>query len=368
MSPRRGTGAVLAVAVTAPLAAGVAYAARSGQDTAEPPAAVVTTGTVAVRRGTLIDRIQVSGTLGYTGSWTIGHQGAPGVLTAAAVPGTTVGRDGVLYRVADAPVRLLLGAVPAYRDLGYGMSDGPDVRQLEQNLVAMGHDPRHRITVDRHFSAATAAAIRRWEASWGRPAHRRTGRLARGVVVFQPSPVRITTLGTRIGAPVDPGATVLAGTSAGRAVTAELDTTQAGVVRVGDQVEVRIPDNDPIKGRIAGIGQVATQPPGEDPADPSQPPPDPDLATVPVTITIPLPRGFSLQQAPVSVDITTGTHPGVLLVPISALLARDGGGYQVRLAGGTTTPVEPGRFDESTGQVEIVSGLTEGQSVEVPAT
>ena len=68
-----------------------------------------------------------------------------------------------------------------------------------------------------------------------------------------------------------------------------------------------------------------------------------------------------------SVDITTGTRRDVLLIPIAALLARPGGGYQVRLAGGAVTPVEAGRFDESTGRVEIVRGLTAGQSVEVPA-
>jgi len=58
----------------------------------------------------------------------------------------------------------------------------------------------------------------------------------------------------------------------------------------------------------------------------------------------------------------------VLLAPIAALLARPGGGYQVRLTGGGLVPVEPGRFDQGSGRVEIVRGLTEGQSVEVPAS
>jgi hypothetical protein len=366
---RRGTGAILAVVVTAPLAAGLTYVARSDPGAAETPSSEVVTGTAAVVRGTLSQQIQISGALGYTGSYTVGHEGAPGVLTAAATPGAKVTRGGVLYRVSDAPVRLLLGAVPAYRDFRYGMSDGPDVSQLERNLVAMGFDPQRRMTVDRHFSAATAAAIRRWEKSWGRPAYHRTGRLALGQIVFLPTSLRVATLAARVGATVAPGATVLTGTSTGRAVIAQLDSADRGAVHVGDQVTVSLPDTDPIQGRVVEIGQAATSPAGDEGngGDGSQPT-DPDQATVPVTIAIHPPRGFSLDQAPVTVDVTTGTRGNVLLLPIAALLARPGGGYQVRLAGGGLAQVEPGRFDESTGRVEIVRGLTAGQSVEVPAT
>jgi hypothetical protein len=92
------------------------------------------------------------------------------------------------------------------------------------------------------------------------------------------------------------------------------------------------------------------------------------MATVPLTIAVRLPGDAGLDQAPVSVAITTGTRRDVLLVPIAALLARPGGGYQVRLAGEGVVQVEPGSFDESTGQVEIVHGLTDGQTVEVPAS
>jgi hypothetical protein len=52
---------------------------------------------------------------------------------------------------------------------------------------------------------------------------------------------------------------------------------------------------------------------------------------------------------------------------VTALLARPGGGYQVRLADGRYVPVEPGLFDDTTGMVEV-TGLAGGQRVEVPAT
>ncbi|MGR6318244.1 peptidoglycan-binding protein [Micromonospora soli] len=367
MSRRRGASTVVAVAVAAPLAAGVAYAAHSGPNAPDTPAAAVAIGTAKVTQGTLSERVQVGGVLGYAGSYTIDHHGAPGILTAGPDSGDTIGRGGVLYRVADTPVRLLLGSVPAYRDFRYGMSDGPDVRQLERNLVALGFDPYHRITVDRHFSAATATAIRRWEASWGRPAYQRTGRLTQGQVLFLPTPLRVTQLQIRVGGTVGPGTTVLSGTSTDRAVTAQLDTAQRSSVHTGDQVEVGLPDADPIPGRVTAVGEVATAPSADGGNGPQQPA-NPDTATVPLTIAVRLPRGSGLDQAPVTVDIVTGTRRNVLLVPIAALLARPGGGYQVRLAGGVAVQVEPGNFDESTGQVEIVRGLTAGQTVEVPAS
>ena len=361
---RRGAGVILAIAVTAPLAAGLTYVTRS-QPSSEPPASEVATGTAVVVRGTLEQRLQIDGTLGYAGTYAVGHLGSPGVLTAAPGPGDEIRRGGILYRVSDAPVRLLLGAVPAYRDLRYGMSDGPDVTQLERNLVAMGFDPYHRITVDRRFGTATAAAIRRWEKSWGRPAHRRTGRLALGQIVFLPTPLRVGALEIRVGAAVAPGTAVLTGTSTNRAVIAQLQTADRGAVHVGDRVAVALPDTDPIQGRVTGIGHAAAAAPSDQ--DAGAAPNDPDQATVDVTVAIRPPRGLGLDEAPVTVDITTDSRRNVLLLPIAALLARPGGGYQVRLAGGGVQPVEPGRFDESSGRVEIVRGLSAGQSVEVPA-
>jgi hypothetical protein len=56
----------------------------------------------------------------------------------------------------------------------------------------------------------------------------------------------------------------------------------------------------------------------------------------------------------------------VLLVPVAALLAKPGGGYQVRLASGAFVPVQPGLFDETAGLVEV-TGVHLGDQVEVPA-
>ena len=54
-----------------------------------------------------------------------------------------------LYRLDDEPAAwLLYGSLPAWRDFSSGMSDGEDVRQLERNLRALGHDPDGDMTVD----------------------------------------------------------------------------------------------------------------------------------------------------------------------------------------------------------------------------
>jgi hypothetical protein len=62
----------------------------------------------------------------------------------------------------------------------------------------------------------------------------------------------------------------------------------------------------------------------------------------------------------------------VLLVPVTALLAKPGGGYQVRVLTGDVgqlVDVRPGLYDDATGEVEVSgAGLAEGMTVEVPAT
>jgi len=110
---------------------------------------------------------------------------------------------------------------------------------------------------------------------------------------------------------------------------------------------------------VAEIGQAAPPPAGTA---------APTVVTVPVTVTVRLPAGPAPpDHTPVQVAITTGTHPGVLLVPITSLLAKPGGGYQVRTAGGGAVEVTPGLFDDSAGLVEVAGNLRPGEQVEVPS-
>jgi hypothetical protein len=294
------------------------------------------------------------------------HQGAPGVLTAVAAAGSTVGRGGVLYRVADQPVHLLTGTVPAYRDLRLGIAAGPDVRQLETNLVALGMDPDRAITVDDTFTAATAAAVRRWQASWGLPAEQRTGALPLGSVVFEPEALRVDQVPATPGTGVGPGTLVLNATSTRQVVTCQIPVAQQTTVRAGDQVQITVnglPGTS--TGTVVRVARTATAPDQQNGQRDNQT----TAATVTVSIQVTLPvAARSLDQAPTGVYVTTASKQDVLLVPVLALLPRSGGGYQVRLAGGGYVAVTPGLFDEVTGTVEVDGDLTAGQLVQVPAS
>src|SRR5262245_25032282 len=357
---RVGATAILIVLVAAAIGVTSAVLRRPRVVTPAPP---VTTGTAPVTRGAVTELVQVAGVLGFDGSYHVAHQGSPGILTSVAEPGTVVARGAVLYTVADQPARLLFGMVPAYRDFANGMADGPDVRQMEENLVALGLDPGRQVRVDTRFTTATAAAIRRWQSGWGLPADQRTGALPLGAVVFAPVPLRVGQVHAVFATMVGPNEPVLTATSTTRVVTAALTTARQSLVHVGDTVRVSISGiRDAVTGTVARIGRVAEST-GGDGQDGER-----DEATVTVTVRVELPAGTSdLDQAPAQVAVTTATRENVLLVPVVALLPRAGGGYQVRLASGGFVQVRPGLFDSNAGTVEVTGELTEGQLVEVPA-
>jgi hypothetical protein len=184
---------ILALGLTAAVvaSAGVVAAGRSwGGSTAEAGAGDATgpaTESVAVSRQDLVARTDVDGTLGYAGDLRVaGH--AQGTVTAVPSPGTVVERGQSLYSVDNRPVTLLYGDLPAWRRLAAGMTDGPDVKQLEANLVALGHATEAEVTVDEKFTAATTTAVKRWQKSLGLE---ETGVVELGQAVFLPGAFQI---------------------------------------------------------------------------------------------------------------------------------------------------------------------------------
>jgi hypothetical protein len=88
-----------------------------------------------------------------------------------------------------------------------------------------------------------------------------------------------------------------------------------------------------------------------------------------IDVTIELRSGRRLgrlDEAPVGVGLAQQSRRNVLAVPVSALLARRGGGYGVELAGSRRiVPVRAGMFAD--GYVEVSgAGIREGTRVVVP--
>lgn len=317
------------------------------------------TSLATVERQTLSQTTQFNGTLGYAGSYTVLGQ-SRGTVTWLAQSGQVIHQGQVLYRVDQAPVVLLYGAVPAYRALVEG-AIGTDVAQLNHDLVALGYVGRSKIGVAwTEFGWATTAAVERLQKHLGVA---QSGKLPRGDVVFLPTAARVTTLRAALGAPAT--GPVLQASSTARTVSVALDPDLRSQVKAGDRVRITLPDGRTTPGRVIAVGRVATVSSNNSGGSDSGP-------TVPVQIrpTDPSATG-GLDQALVEVAITDQTVHDVLAVPVYALLARGGGGYSVEVVAGDGTHhlvrVRLGLFDDAAGMVQVSgSGLAVGQRVVVP--
>ncbi len=186
-------GAVLlaAAAVAVVLTAESGSAGEHASGNGVPPGETTTT----VARRTLTESSTVDGTLGY-GSTLELYDRLSGTFTWLPAVGAAIGRGGTLWRVNNEPVALMYGSVPAYRTLKEGVSDGPDVTELNENLIALGYDPYGAITDDEDFGEATAAAVQRWQHAEGLP---ETGEVELGRIVFAPGARRVTAVKVALG-------------------------------------------------------------------------------------------------------------------------------------------------------------------------
>ena len=348
--PRAG---LVAAAVAVGLAAAAWFVVGRGPERSARPAER-STATATVSRQDLVDRDTFAGTLGYADTRQL-TAGGGGTVTWLPEEGSVVTRGEALYRVNGKPVPLLYGSLPLWRTIGPGV-EGGDVKQLEQNLRALGYDPNGDMKVDGKYDWATREAIERWQKDLGVTGD---GRVDPGDAVFLPGPRRVGKLSTSIGGRVGPGAPVMETSSTRRIVTVKLEARRQTLVAVGQTVTVTLPDGRTLQGRIADVGKVATVSGGED-AEP----------TIDVTITLAGgARAGTLDQAPVDVGIAREIRRNVLTVPVSALLALAGGGYAVEVVqpDGTTrlVAVDPGLY--TNGLVEIEGkGVREGLKVVVP--
>lgn len=346
------TGAGVLVAAAA--AGGVV--ALSGGERATVASRAASANTATVRKGKLSAAVSQDGTLTYRarpdGSPFSAINHARGTYTALPEVGDKVGCGGVLYRVDDRPVLLLCGRVPAYRALHVG-DGGQDVRQLNRNLHVRGAGDA--------FTTKTQKALEALQRSRG--AHV-TGVLALGDAVFLPEAVRIAKVAVQIGGSARPGAQALNATSDTLQVQVNLDPSDQGQVKRGDRVQITLPGNTTVTGKVDGFGRVA-----EDPAGQGSSAAD---ATIPTFISLDDPsKARGLDEAPVAVDITTAGVLSALSVPVIALVGRSGGGFAVELVRAAErrdlVSVRVGLFDTADGRVQVEGDLRVGDRVAVPS-
>ncbi|MDQ3785870.1 MAG: peptidoglycan-binding protein [Actinomycetota bacterium] len=340
---RRVRWAVTGLTVLAVLGVGTAVAVtRLGNRpaaAAEPPDPPAT---ATVTRTDLVEKEVLTGELGYGTAQTLNGR-RPGTVTELPKPGAVLDRGDVIYEVDAKPVTLFLGTLPLYRAVKAGMTDGPDVRLVEENLRDLGFSGFG--TPDEEFTSATADAIEEWQESLGAD---ETGAIELGDVVVLPGKFRVATLTATLGG--EATGPILDYTSTLRYVTASLESSQQDLAPVGTKVTLTIGGKQ-VPGTVTAVEAVpASDEPGSEGGF---------AATIAIGDVKAVGKADS---GSVDVVVTTGSRQDVLAVPVGALLALAEGGYAVELPSGKLIAVTTGLFAD--GLVEVSGdGLTEGMKV-----
>jgi peptidoglycan hydrolase-like protein with peptidoglycan-binding domain len=335
-----GAVAVIAVPSTLVLVRN-ADASKSAASTNTP-----TTSTAKVTRRDLAEHVDYDGTLGYGDTRQVALTGGGGTITALPPVGTVVGRGETIAEVDGRPVVLFLGERPMWRSLGDGATDGSDIEQIEQNLIALGYATEAQLGPNQKWTAATTAAVKRWQQAMG---VEQTGVVDPSAVVMSSGPVRISTHLAEPGSPA--GGPVVEATGTSQLVTVALPARRQSTVTAGDAVRVTLPEGSAVDATVFSVGSVATSEQGAEP-------------TVPVVVVLnQVVEGQGLDQAPVKVSVTTTAASGVLAVPVEALLALAEGGYAVERSDGTLVGVTLGAFAD--GWAQVAGDLHEGDDIVV---
>jgi hypothetical protein len=309
-------------------------------------------GSAEVTRRTLVEQQDFDGTLGHGDAAPVVNR-RNGTLTWLAPAGSTVDRGQPLYEVDGHKVPLLFGDRPAWRPLGPDTS-GVDVKQLKQNLVALGFGTASSLGTGDAWTAATTDAVKRWQKAAGLD---QDGVVDLGEAVFLPGAVIVASQSGHLGEDARPGGEVLTATPAAPVVTVKLDAAKRDLVATGDTVDIELPGGKRIPGTVSSVGTAASSNSGGGGGGGS--------SEVEVAVT---PNGSTdgLDGAPVDVYVTRQKAENVLAVPVGALLALAEGGYGVETEGDhKLVPVETGLFAD--GQVEVRgSALRPGLKVVVP--
>lgn len=319
-------------------------------------------GTAVVEEGSLSSSIQVAGALGYDTPTPVVASGQ-GTITALPAVGSVVKAGGKLYEVDGRPVVLMTGDRPLWRELGPGVGDGPDVRQLKSNLVKLGHAGGLGLAVDEKFTEGTATAVKRWQKALG---VKETGTISPGVVVMLPlASVQVQKLGAQLGSALGSSAVM---TVSGTDLVAVVQPAenQLSQFKPNGKVVVNLSGGGTVAGRIrslirggdAGAGDGGAGGPGGGGGQQK------------TSVTIVLDSQDKAQSAgasSVTVNVVGETAAEALIVPVTALLALDGGGYGVKVVDGATTRLVKVRLGlVADAKAQITGDVKNGDQVVIP--
>jgi peptidoglycan hydrolase-like protein with peptidoglycan-binding domain len=299
---------------------------------------------------TLTSDLRLNGSLSYGAS--IALPGRGGTITRLPTAGDVIGVGQAIYEVDGRPVVAVRGDRPFWRDLGLGVEDGPDVRQLEQALADLGFGKD--MTVDDEFTAVTEANVKAWQKALGVT---KDGVVELGdVVAITAASVRIDSVKAQLGDPA--GASPLTYTSTTLRVVAKLTDAQAREILPATPVTVILPDGTEVPATVTAV-------------DPGGQPTEKEGETTPATANIEfadpaVAEGIGLRA--VKVVFATSEVKDALVVPVTALVATTDGGYAVDVLrkGGKVerVSVEVGLIADT--RVQVTGGdLTAGDAVVV---
>lgn len=285
------------------------HVTATGQTGRSQQVDVSTLRTQEVTKGVLNAETRLGASLQYDDA--SDFAAASGTITQLPVAGKQINTGEQVYEMDGAPVPLFHGDRPFWRTIGDGVSDGPDVTQLEQNLQELGF---YGGEVGPHFNWLTREAIRQWQRSLGLTGDAVTGTFDPNTVALAAAaPIRITAVNAKLGqSQVSPASY----TGVTLHAQATLTATQAATFKAGDKAQVVLPDNTTVETTLASVGQggqktgdtgQATQPSARiDFPDQSQ-----VAAFGPTAVQVIVPNA----------DASTGE---TLIVPVTALIASAG--------------------------------------------
>ena len=331
---------------------------------AEPAPPPVTTALVV--RTDLATTVLTGGTLGYASAQPVVNR-LKGTYTQLPPVGAVISTGQVLYRVDNQPVVLMSGGTPAWRPFALGMTDGPDVTELQANLISLGDASGLLSTATGHFDTSTVDAIERWQQGQGQGQGQTvTGQIALGQVVFVPTDVLVGAESVATGEAASPDDLPYQVTSTARTVTVPI-SPNLPPANVGEAVAIVLPANATTPGKVMAIGPAPPSTASGAASSSGSVSQSPASTILTVTPDDPAATGSGLAVA-VQVSLTTQSVSSVLAVPVSALLALSGGGYGVEVVTPSGTHhvvgVTTGIFAGSRVQVSG-AGIAQGTKVVV---